>query len=126
MALDFFSRERYDKPLDLYCQFVQTVHVGVWLQYIGYKYTPRENQSLDFLGDFHQLVVNDSWRTSDAPAPDNDPEEDKYEPINAIWEFRRNAQVIHLVSVRCPPLQAILSFQSSTYENASLPSNANL
>ncbi|KAF9056797.1 hypothetical protein BDP27DRAFT_1433524 [Rhodocollybia butyracea] len=113
IALQYFSREVWDTMLDLYCELGQTVHVGVWLENIGYSYTPASGQAHCFQTEFCQSVVRESnW--SEDYAYDNDPEDYGTNHVTNIWNFIRHQESIQLVSLRSCPLEAILAFDSTT------------
>ena len=114
-ALQFFDRTVYpDSDLDLYVEHKFRDGIAIWLEGIGYNFTPRKR----FASLKEQLAF--SW--SDDPDPDLSPSNPFFESksngyfgrgVANVYNFFRSERKIQLITSNHSPLEIILNFHSS-------------
>ncbi|KAF9062417.1 hypothetical protein BDP27DRAFT_1427903 [Rhodocollybia butyracea] len=114
IVLQYFSREEYESDLDVFCELSKCAELAQWLQRIGYEYEASKKQKLGFNNEYRRVILEQSQLRVIHQPPDLPENEYRSDIVIDVWNFSRNDNIIQLIALQCGPLEAVLSFHSST------------
>ena len=115
-ALQFFDRTIYaNSDLDLYVEHPSARPIALWLQSIGYTFTPQEDSEFQTLEMGLDKKPDDN--TEEMPTLFDPLSHKGYFDAIAVLDFKKeNHPPIQVITSKGPPLALVLDFHSSKHD----------